>query len=58
VQAYENGVAPKLFLRATHEKTLTYVPFDVLREYAIDRDECDEKLDELNQLRSHLNSLL
>jgi hypothetical protein len=58
MQAYENGVAPKLFLRATHEKTLSYVPFDVLREYAIDRDESDEKIDELNHLRDRLESLL
>jgi hypothetical protein len=47
-----------LFLRATHEKTLTYVPFEVLREYAIDRDESDAKLEELNELRSRLNDLL
>ena len=58
VQAYEQGFAPKLFLRATHEKTLTYVDFDTLREYALDGDEADEALDDLNEQRARLNKLL
>ena len=56
-EAYNFGVAPKLFLQATHEKTLTYVPFDVLRQFALDGDAVDEKLDELNEQRSKLDKL-
>jgi uncharacterized protein len=58
VQAYQNGMAPKLVLKATHEKTLTYVPFEVLREYAIDQKEADQVLDSLNEQRAKLNKLL
>lgn len=57
-QAYTSGKAPQLFLKATHEKTLDYVPFDVLREYAIDREEADKALEVLNEQRSKLNKLL
>ena len=57
-QAYNAGQAPKLFLQATHEKTLDYVPFDVLREYALDKEEADEALDDLNEQREKLKKLL
>lgn len=57
-QAYEVGKAPKIFLQSTHEKTLDYAPFEVLREYAIDRDEADQRLDKLNEEREKLNKLL
>ena len=57
-QAYTSGKAPQLFLQATHEKTLDYVPFDVLREYALDREEADKTLDVLNEQRSKLKKLL
>lgn len=57
-QAYDAGKAPKLFLQATHEKTLDYVPFDVLREYALDKEEADNALDNLNEQRERLNKLL
>lgn len=57
-QAYTSGKAPQLFLQATHEKTLDYVPFDVLREYALDREEADKALDVLNEQRSKLKKLL
>jgi len=58
VQAYEYDAAPKLFLRATHEKTLTYTTFDILREYALDGDEADKSLSDLNDQRERLNKLL
>jgi uncharacterized protein len=57
-QAYTSGKAPQLFLQATHEKTLDYVPFDVLREYALDREQADKMLDVLNEQRSKLKKLL
>jgi uncharacterized protein (DUF2237 family) len=57
-QAYNAGVAPKIFLQATHEKTLSYVPFEVLREYAIDQEEADRRLADLNEKRERLNKLL
>ena len=57
VQAYEAGMAPKLFLKATHEKTLDYVSFDVLRQYAIDKNEADTIINSLNEQRDRLNKL-
>jgi hypothetical protein len=57
-QAYQDGMAPKIFLQATHEKTLDFVPFEVLREHAIDKDEADERLERLNEQRERLNKLL
>jgi uncharacterized protein len=58
MQAYEEGKAPKLFLKATHEKTLSYVSFEVLRHYAIDQDEADKAIKDLNEQRDRLNKLL
>jgi uncharacterized protein len=58
VQAYEAGMAPKLFLKATHEKTLDYVSFDVLRQYAIDKHEADTIITTLNEQRDRLNKLI
>eukprot|EP00565_Helicotheca_tamesis_P001293 CAMPEP_0185728320 /NCGR_PEP_ID=MMETSP1171-20130828/3703_1 /TAXON_ID=374046 /ORGANISM="Helicotheca tamensis, Strain CCMP826" /LENGTH=227 /DNA_ID=CAMNT_0028397013 /DNA_START=131 /DNA_END=814 /DNA_ORIENTATION=+ len=57
-QAYNAGKAPRVFLQASHEKTLDYVPFEVLREFAIDSDEADQALDDLNEQRKKLNKLL
>jgi uncharacterized protein (DUF2237 family) len=57
-QAYNAGMAPKLYLQATHEKTLDFVPFEILREYALDAEEADEALNTLNEMRAKLNKLL
>ena len=57
-QAFQNGKAPKLYLQATHEKTLDYVSFEVLREYALDKEEADKRLDDLNEQREKLKRLL
>jgi len=57
-QAYNDGKAPKIFLQATHEKTLDYVPFEILREYAVDKEEADQRLERLNEQRDRLNKLL
>ena len=35
-QAYEAGQAPRLYLRATHQKTLEVVSLDVLKAFALD----------------------
>ena len=35
-QAYEAGHAPRLYLRATHQKTLEIVSLDVLKQFALD----------------------
>jgi len=32
-EAYKAGVAPQLILEATHQKTLEFVPIDVLQEF-------------------------
>lgn len=56
-QAYQSGKAPKLYLRATHEKTLDYVDFTVLRSYALDGDEADKEKGELDEKRDRLEKL-
>jgi len=58
VQAYEYGAAPKLMLQSTHEKTLTYTTFEILRAHALDGDEADKSLSDLNEQRDQLNKLL
>ena len=57
-QAYNAGKAPRLFLQATHEKTLDYVPLDVLKLFAIDADEAEAVANRLNLQRSQLDSLM
>lgn len=36
LEAYEAGAAPLVYLAATHEAALDVVPFEALREHAID----------------------
>jgi uncharacterized protein (DUF2237 family) len=57
-QAYNMGMAPKIYLQATHEKTLSYAPFEILREFALDKEEADRLLAKLNEQRDRLNKLL
>jgi len=38
LQAHEDGVAPHVFLAATHAQALDTVPIDVLRQHAVDSD--------------------
>ena len=57
-QAYNAGKAPRLFLQATHEKTLDYVPLDVLKQFAIDADEANKIIDKLNLQRNQLDELM
>lgn len=56
-QAYKFGKAPKLHLRATHERTLDFVDFKVLREYALDGVEADEEKGELDEKRDLLENI-
>lgn len=58
VQAYQAGKAPQVLLESTHEKTLSYAPLDILRQYAIDKDSSDDILENLNKQRERLNKLL
>jgi len=57
-QAYNAGHAPKLFLQATHEKTLDNIPLDVLKIFAIDANEASTVMDKLNLQRSLLDDLM
>ncbi|KAL3792435.1 hypothetical protein HJC23_001553 [Cyclotella cryptica] len=57
-QAYNAGKAPQLFLQATHEKTLDYVPLEVLRVFAIDGQEASTVIDKLKMQRSQLDELM
>ena len=57
-QAYNAGMAPKIFLQATHEKTLDYAPIEILKEFAIDKEESEKILKDLNDKRAMLDSLL
>lgn len=36
LQAQEQGMAPKVFLRCTHQRALEVIPMDVLRQFAAD----------------------
>ena len=36
LEAYENGVAPRVYLMRTHRKALDIVPFEYLKEHAVD----------------------
>lgn len=58
VQAHEAGAAPKLFLRSTHEKTLSFVDYDTLSEYAIDIVDSEKELAALNEQRERMKKLL
>jgi hypothetical protein len=57
-EAYNAGKAPQLFLQATHEKTLDYVPLDVLRLFAIDGGEANAVIGELNDQRSRFEMIM
>ena len=59
-QAFEAApeLAPKLYLKATHEKTLDYVPYDILRMYALDGEEADKERQSLDEKRAQLEKLL
>jgi uncharacterized protein (DUF2237 family) len=35
-EAYNEGMAPRVYLRRTHKKALDVIPLEVLREYAMD----------------------
>ncbi|MEM9182367.1 MAG: DUF2237 domain-containing protein [Pseudomonadota bacterium] len=36
LEAYENDVAPRVYLQSTHQRALDVVPMDVLRRFAVD----------------------
>lgn len=36
LQAYEDNMAPRVFLMRTHKRALEVVPFELLKEYAAD----------------------
>jgi len=36
LQAYEQKMAPRVFLRSTHKRALDIIPMEVLRDYAAD----------------------
>lgn len=36
VQALSDGMAPRIFIHATHERMLEFVDLDILKEYAMD----------------------
>lgn len=57
-QAYNAGKAPQLFLQATHEKTLDFIPLDILRLYAIDSEEANAVLDRLRLDRAQLQKMM
>jgi uncharacterized protein (DUF2237 family) len=36
LEAHEHGMAPRVYLRGTHKRTLEIVPLELLREFAAD----------------------
>ena len=57
-QAYAAGMAPKVHLAATHERTLEHATLDQLLEHAVDREAAERTIKELNALRSSLEKQL
>jgi uncharacterized protein (DUF2237 family) len=57
-QAYNAGKAPKLYLQATHEKTLDYIPLEILKVFAIDADEANAVMNKLKLQRNKLDELV
>lgn len=57
-QACFAGKAPKVILQSTHEETLRYVPLEVLKAFAITREEADAVIDKLNLQRQYLDALV
>jgi len=57
-QAYAAGMAPKVHLAATHERTLEHATLDQLLEHAVDREAAEQTIKELNALRSKLEKQL
>jgi hypothetical protein len=49
---------PKIYLQVTHEKTLSYAPFEILHEFALDKEEADCLLAKINEQQDRLNKLL
>ncbi len=37
LEAYEGGMAPKIYMHRTHQRALEIVPFELLSQFAIDR---------------------
>lgn len=58
LQAHQAGVAPPVYLQATHARTLDYVPYHVLRKYAVDGANADAALEQLNAQRAQLDKLM
>ena len=57
-QAYNAGMAPKLFLQSTHEKTLDFIPLEIMKIFAIDAEESISVISKLNLQRSQLNEMM
>lgn len=38
LQAHDEGAAPQVVMRSTHQRTLAIVPFEILKLYAVDID--------------------
>lgn len=36
LQAHQDGMAPRVYLRRTHKRALEIAPLEILREYAVD----------------------
>mmetsp|Transcript_36932 Transcript_36932/g.56724 ORF Transcript_36932/g.56724 Transcript_36932/m.56724 type:complete len:83 (+) Transcript_36932:235-483(+) len=58
VQAFQAGKAPKLYLRSTHERTLNFVPYEVLRSFALDQAEADAASSKLKKDREMLKRMM
>ena len=56
-QAYQYGKAPDLYLKSTHAKALDHVSLDLLRSFALDREEADDARKALDEQREGLSKL-
>ena len=56
-QAVQAGKQPKVHLARTHERTLEYVPLDVLMDNGVDTAEAKARIASVDEQRAKIESL-
>ncbi|KAJ1618682.1 hypothetical protein T492DRAFT_1090983 [Pavlovales sp. CCMP2436] len=57
-QALDAGRAPRIFLQSTHEKTLQFATLEQLKSFALDLDEAEAAVAQLDTLRAQMERAL
>ena len=56
-QAYNNQKAPKLYLKATHERTIEVAPLGILKLFAVDLADANEYTGRMDSMREKLERI-